>query len=296
MKNILSENMLRFGTKNLSEATKQRLLAEQVDAAAYGVPGNTATNDEDFVKWYANYLSPSTGYVGQTLLIMKAGDASQAKDNLNNLFASDGGIVANIIGRCVVGSSMNFGYRALSPGATQGQTAQNFDGIRIWDTAITRNYDWAKQTMIVKTAEQYDARFPGLYDTNLAEAGLSLVQDAFYMIPGTSTGDAEIPIVVGSATYSTSTTDGSKTITADPVIQKKTSNWMIQSNGSFSNSSNTIKGFCPWVDQKLVPVNYNGYGITAAAGTEVPIQTEASMTAWVAKNIKKGKYIGPAGN
>ena len=296
MKNILLENMLRFGTKNLSEAAiRRRLLSEQVDAAAYGVPGNTATTDEDFVKWYESYLSPSTGYVGQTLLIMKGDSASEAKDSANNLFASKGGIVANIIGRCVVGSLMNFGYRSAR--ASDSSPLTGYNGMAIWDAAITRNYDWSKQTMILKTAEQYASEFPGLYDTDLADAGLSLVQEGTYTIPGTS---ASIPIVVGDTKVESATPGGKNFMTSDPIVVKRPMDWSFspaEGNGATVwNSRLNLRGYCPWVDQRLVPINYNGYGTTAAAGTEVPMQTGAFMEAWVTKNVKKGKYIGPAGN
>ena len=274
MKNIFLENMLRFGTKNLSEAAiHRRLLSEQVDAAAYGVPGNTHTNDEDFWNWYSQtYLSPSTGFVGQTLVIMKPG-----------AYENKVGIIPNIVARVTVASSFNFSYR--------GGSVLESTGFCIWDVAATRNYDWDNKTMKVNSNEAYG--YPGIYDAHdLVDATLSLVPDGTVAITNSPTS---IPVVVGPT--ADVVTDPSKASAADPIAKKKAQKIQIKRDQSVSGAPG-FQGVFPWLNAwESVPVNMNGYGFTmAAGGTEVPMQTAAYVKAWETKNMKKGKYIGPTGN
>jgi hypothetical protein len=277
LKNLLAENMLRFGTKNLSESAIRRLTESEdpIDPAAIGFPDCPAKTVSEFVDWYIKYLTPSTGCVGQTLLIMKP----EAGMDINGVGTN---LVANIAGKVTVASSFNFSYRGGSVAETTG--------VCIWDTAATRNYDWSKQTVKIKSNETY--YYPGLYDVqDMVDATLSLVPDGTINIPGTPNS---IPVVIGGTTYGQND-DGSKFIKEDPISKKKVQKIQIKRDGTVAGG---VQGIFPWVKiWEVMPTNFNGYGFTmAAGGTEVPMQTEASMTAWIAKNVKKGKYIGPAGN
>jgi len=274
MKNILSENMLRFGTKNLSEATIRRLTEAEdpIDPAAIGFPNCPAKTVKDFVDWYIKYLTPSTGCVGQTLLIMKPEFGSF------NLYEKN--LVASIVGKVTVASSFNFSYRS---GKTDPQGTTKDSSVFIWDTAATRNYDWAKQTVKISDTETY---LPGLYNVHdMVDATLSLVPNG-----GVAVQSYSIPVLVGG-------TDSSQTIDTDPISKKKAGTIKITQNGNVSGaiSGAPITGIFPWVDLwTLMPTNLDGYGFTmAAGGIEVPIQTDASMKDWIAKNMKNGKYIGP---
>jgi len=168
LKNLLAENMLRFGSKNLTETQKRhikQLILEQtntyeepdartgnylqrnVPAAEWQIDGFTApeinnmsdTGRTTFKDAYRTYMDFSTGLVGKTLIVFK-----NATSIDNCVFDPK-----NVHLRIKIQSSYVPGPKAKDV-AAQGYVGQD-NCIQIWETnQATRNFELATKTAVFK--------------------------------------------------------------------------------------------------------------------------------------------------
>jgi hypothetical protein len=201
LEKILAENMLRFGSKNLTEWDQRRLkqlLIEDVKILQkptdWGISGfnppeisseRTMTPLEgesqiteiakQWIDAYNAYLDPKAGYVGKTLLVFK----DQYID------------YRNIVKQIVIQSSYVPGPKAKD--VTAGRYQQGAEVyIKIWETKqATRNFELATKTAVMQKGS--------------APSGPSLQQASFSLILATGTGGFLDPlggVVRASGEYS----------------------------------------------------------------------------------------------
>jgi hypothetical protein len=91
MKNLLSENMLRFGTKNLSESTKKKLVFESI-MQTIKEHGLTDVIRKQLTEATVKVDSPSKGYIDVTVPVDSAtlGKASKILGSLMTAFGGMG--------------------------------------------------------------------------------------------------------------------------------------------------------------------------------------------------------------
>ena len=271
LEKILIENMIRFGSKNLTESDQRKLkqlLKEQgtvniseateaiaVQPADWGIAGFTppvVSSNELFVvetgedvltrrsaAWtdaYDTYLDGASGYVGKTLLVFKNKSLDPRE----------------IVDRISIQASYSLSYDQKS--------------IQFWTTAATRNFDKAANTMIVAAnATPLDTGFfAGAYDVvgdaGLVDANLRIGLDQFDMTP--SQGGTETAPCVYKP----------ELIKGEPLpVKLKGATYSVNYLGEVRKAGQVI-GYTPAHAYTAIPSIVEGYGFTLANGKAVPLQ------------------------
>lgn len=252
LKNLLAENMLE---------SKRRALREQtVDPALWGVPGCTATNALEFSNWYTNtYLSPTTGYVGNTMIVTKLDGQLNGPEE--------------IVDRFVVTACFTKAYNQQLSGIEKGV-------LFFTQKTPTKNFDLTTNTMKVN-GTQMNGPGDAYYDANdLVKANISLTtvgpNDLSLNNPRGLNAMSEIANPKAGNIIFNPSLSGAKT-------------YRIQSDHGVYLGATLIGYFpfgSPW---ELVPVKMDGHGFAMApGGVEIPIMDAA----WFAANFdEKGRPL-----
>jgi hypothetical protein len=316
LERMLLENMLRFGPKNLTEWDQRRLkhlLKEQtttqyppgqgpasaappfpaattnrqgtvtpstgvveeitIAGADWGIQGFNpptvrssrqfkpeagGTLDPVVSSWttaYDTYLDMSTGCVGKTLLVFK----DKSLDT------------RNIVERIQVASSFTTG-----------------NGVYIWSSAQTRNYDTATNTMVVAAnavplpADEPSSQTGKGLDTYEIDGETGLVQATLQIVPYREEYyRISLPTVIPLKLIK----DGDLPYNSTRLNSKK--EYTINSSNEVRKKGQLI-GYTPASAYYTMPLTLDGYGFTLATGKSVPVQdTEVWYNAWVAADKKK---------
>jgi hypothetical protein len=179
LEKILAENMLRFGSKNLTEWDQRRLnqiLSEQkidrdIDPSEWNIPGFTAPpvrllsgidgpKGKAFFDAYRAYMDFSTGLVGKTLLVYTPDKVTKINDIVLD--------PADVIQRIVIQSSYVPGPKAKDVAATGIMGQESY--IKIWETKqATRNFELATKTAVLKLEDNPPA--------GVKQSSISLILD-----------------------------------------------------------------------------------------------------------------------
>ena len=275
----LLENMLRFGSKNLTEYDQRilkRMLHEQAQAPTtapapapaagttaapaatdqWGISGFTYnlpahivpemyTGNSAFDQAYETYLDNASGWIGKTVLVFKDKYIA-AKD---------------IVDRFVVQSSFVF-----SATGEEGKKPTRF-----WSTKqATRNFDTATKKLILRKGTKEEALADdGSYMLGMTGAGqpknylqsanisADLAWEPHPNFPG---GSAQIAWNV----YNAGSMNLLKISGGDYTI-----NW----DGKVTKAGQFI-GYCPVIPYFKMPAKPEGYGTVMVAGEEIPLQDE----------------------
>jgi hypothetical protein len=296
LEKILIENMLRFGSKNLTEWDQRRLKQLLIEQDPEQTTATPAADSRTYVRggsgqiqqilqkptdWGISGFNPPEISTSQTMKPIEGESqitniAMQWIDAYNAYLDAKTGYVGKTL---LVFKDQYIDYRNIVKRIVVTSCYTDTKMVHFYERPATRNFDLANKTMVLKPGT------PTLLDST--EYDISAPESGF----GTESGfgnlqKADLCLLRGTYFTSVKMPKTADTVTLLKTRGGKSDRYVAYFDGKVISAANSgLIGYTPARAWESIPFNISGYGFELASGLVVPLQDDAYIDA----RAKSGK-------